>query len=348
MISYTHGGEIYDKKVSLDFSVNTNPLGIPERVRKILIESVDLYDRYPDDYYRELKVALASEHAIDSDELICANGASDLIYRLCQVIRPGKALLCAPTFIEYEQALKAAGCEITYYNLEEENDFTLQEDYLIHLTPDINMVFLCNPSNPVGNLVDKNLLVKVADKCQELGIFLIVDECFIDFIKDAESLISLRKNYPGLFILRAFTKFYALAGLRLGYGICSRKELMDRLLLHTPSWNVSLPAQLAGVEALKDMEYRDKTYKWLGAEREYLSSELSSLGFKVYPSKGNFLLFRGKEGLYEELLMRGILIRECKNYRQLGADYYRIAVKLREDNDQLLEEIGKILEANNI
>ncbi|MDF2869595.1 MAG: L-threonine O-3-phosphate decarboxylase [Anaerocolumna sp.] len=348
MISYTHGGEIYDKKVSLDFSVNTNPLGIPERVRKILIESVDLYDRYPDDYYRELKTALASEHAIDSDELICANGASDLIYRLCQVIRPGKALLCAPTFVEYEQALKATGCEITYYNLEEENDFALQEDYLIHLTADINMVFLCNPSNPVGNLVDKNLLVKVADKCQELGIFLVVDECFIDFIKEAESLISIRKNYPGLFILRAFTKFYALAGLRLGYGICSRKELMDRLLLHTPSWNVSLPAQLAGVEALKDMEYRNKTYKWLGVEREYLSSGLSSLGFKVYPSKGNFLLFRGKEGLYEELLMRGILIRECKNYRQLGAGYYRIAVKLREDNDQLLEGIGKILEVNNI
>lgn len=344
MLSYTHGGEIYDKKVTLDFSVNTNPFGIPEGVRKILIDSVNLYDRYPDDYYRELKAALAKEHSIDGEELICANGASDLIYRLCQVVRPGKALLCAPTFVEYEQALKTVGCEITYYNLKEENDFTLQEDYLIHLTPDINMVFLCIPSNPVGNLVDKKLLIKVTEKCKELGIFLVVDECFLDFIKEAESLIVYRKKYPGLFILKAFTKFYALAGLRLGYGICSCKEIMEELLLHTPSWNVSLPAQLAGVEALKDMEYREKTYKWIVAERDYLSSGLSALGFKVYPSQGNFLLFRGKEGLYEELLKRGILIRECKNYRQLGPGYYRAAVKLREDNEQLLERIGEILE----
>lgn len=343
MFSYTHGGEIYDKKVSLDFSVNTNPFGMPEGVRKILIDSVDLYDRYPDDYYRELKTALAKEHSLDDDELICANGASDLIYRLCEVIRPGKALLCAPTFIEYEQALKAVGCEIAYYNLKEENDFALQEDYLIHLTPDIHMVFLCNPSNPVGNLVDKKLLIKVAEKCQELGIVLVVDECFLDFVKEAESLICHRKKYPGLFILKAFTKFYALAGLRLGYGICSGKELMEELLRHTPSWNVSLPAQLAGVEALKDMAYREKTYKWIESEREYLSLGLSALGFKVYPSQGNFLLFHGKEGLYEELLKRGILIRECKNYRQLGPGYYRAAVKAREDNEQLLKVIGEIL-----
>lgn len=344
MLSYTHGGETYDKKVTLDYSVNTNPFGMPKSVRKILVESVDLYDRYPDDYNRELKKALAKEHSVDREELICANGASDLIYRICQVIRPGKALLCAPTFVEYEQALKASGCEIVYYNLKEENDFTLQEDYLIHLTPDINMVFLCNPSNPVGNLVDKNLLIRIVDKCQALGIFLVVDECFIDFIKAAESLISVRRNYPNLFILRAFTKFYALAGLRLGYGICSQKELMEQLMLHTPSWNVSLPAQLAGVEALKDMEYREKTYKWLESERTYLSSGLTAMGYKVYPSQCNFLLFRGKEGLYEELLVKGILIRECKNYRQLGGDYYRIAVKARKDNEELLRVMGEIKE----
>lgn len=344
MLQYVHGGEIYDKEVFLDFSVNTNPFGMPEGVVRVLSEFIQSFSRYPDDYNRDLKKALAKELQTEEEEIICANGASDLLYRLCQVIRPKRALLTAPSFVEYERALRAVGCDIFWHTLKEEDNFTLKEDFLSSLDSSLDIIFLCNPANPVGNLTDRGLLVKTADLCQELGILLVLDECFLDFVRKEESFLSLRKKYPGVFFLRAFTKFYSLAGLRLGYGICTDKALMDRLAANTPSWNVSLPAQLAGVEALKDKEYRERTFRWLEPERDYLREGLTRAGYKVYPSACNFLLFRGEEGLYEEMLRRGILIRECKNYRGLGGDYYRIGVKLREDNDIFLKAVENIQE----
>lgn len=342
MLSYVHGGEIYDKEINLDFSVNTNPFGMPEGVKRVLTDYIHTFNRYPDDYNRVLKNALAKELSVKEEEIICANGASDLIYRLCQVIRPKKALLLAPSFVEYEKALRAVGCEILIHDLKEEENFSLKEDFLLQLDTSIDIIFLCNPSNPVGNLTERELIIKIADKCQTLGTMLVLDECFLEFTRKEESLIPCRNTYPNLFILRAFTKFYSLAGLRLGYGICADMAFMDRLIENTPSWNVSLPAQLAGEEALKDKEYREQTYRWLDTERDYLRKGLEEEGVKVYPSDSNFLLFKGAEGLYEEMLQKGILIRECRNYRGLGGEYYRVAIKLREENELLLEALRAI------
>jgi threonine-phosphate decarboxylase len=162
MDKYGHGGDIYGNPgITLDFSVNTNPLGMPEEARRALISHIDEYSRYPDPECRELRAAIAKHENIPAEHILCGNGAADLIYRLCYAVKPKKALVCAPTFSEYELALEQAGCRITRYLLKQENMFAFTEDIERHLTPDTDMIFLCHPNNPTGRLIPGDILERI-------------------------------------------------------------------------------------------------------------------------------------------------------------------------------------------
>ncbi|BCJ96388.1 threonine-phosphate decarboxylase [Anaerocolumna cellulosilytica] len=341
MHSYEHGGETYDKEITLDFSANINPFGLPEGVKDALLKGIDSFNVYPDQHCRKLRTDLAKKIGIEDKSLIIGNGASDIIFRICFAVKPKKALLLAPTFSEYEKALKAAGCDIDYYALKAEDNYCLTEQFINALTADFDIVFLCNPNNPVGNILEKRLVKKIQKVCKEKKIFLVMDECFLDFTNQCieASLLSYIKGNENLLILKAFTKFYAMAGLRLGYGICSNRELIKAMEYAGPSWNVSIPAQIAGIAALKEDAYDKATYEWLLNERDYLYEGLLRLEFKVYKPEANYIFFKGAENLYEDMLEKGILLRQCANYRGLSGEYYRIAVKTRKENEQLLKAI---------
>lgn len=346
MKQYVHGGDIYRHPDVLDFSANINPLGTPESVIRAAQESMLRVAHYPDAHQEKLKQALSAYEQVPGEWLICGNGAAELIFALVQAVRPKQALIPAPTFAEYEQALRGADCRITYEFLKEENDFRLDVGILNQLTEEVDILFLCNPNNPTGLLTDRELLEKIADVCEEKKIRLVADECFLDFVEGQEQLTLKRKLKAGrkLFILKAFTKRYAMAGLRLGYGISADSELLDAMEQRLQPWNVSIPAQEAGIAALREQSYVERAKMLVRQEKRYLIGELRKLGYQVYDSCANYIFFRGEADLGRKLLQEQIMIRDCSNYPGLTKGYYRIAVRLHQENELLLKAVRKVRE----
>ena len=337
-----HGGDVYRHQHVLDFSANMNPLGTPDSVIRAAAESLKEIHNYPDVRMDALRGALSRYEQVPEEWLVCGNGAAEVIFMLALALRPGHALLPAPTFAEYEQALRLAGTRISCFPLREEQGFRVTEEILEAITPGTEFLMLCNPNNPTGTLIRPELLKKILDRCGETGTFLAIDECFQDFIDEPGRYTAKGwlRDHRKLFLFKAFTKRYAMAGIRLGYGLCADRELLDAMRDCVQPWNVSIPAQAAGVAALQEEAYVERARKMVREEREFLREGLASLHFKVYDSQANYLFFRGPAGLVERALARGVLIRDCSNYRGLSEGYYRVAVKTREENQKLLEALA--------
>ena len=343
MKNQIHGGDIYSRNIRLDFSANINPFGMPEGVKNAAIQGVEQSIHYPDVSCDRLKTAISEIENVSKEWIICGNGAAELLFSLVLVKKPKKALLAVPGFQEYEQALKTTSCEISYYQMTKEHGFALRDEYLTRLTDDLNMAFLCTPNNPTGLLIDPKLLEQIIATCEKKNIFLVLDECFLEFVGEglqASGKIHLQ-NMKNIFILKAFTKMYGMPGLRLGYGLCSDSVLLRQMEEAVQPWNVSQPAQLAGIAACKEQDFVTKTRAYISSERKLLKVELEKLGFYVYPSKANYLFFEAPVDLYERCLEEQILIRDCSNYRGLGKGYYRIAVKSHEENMKLLQILNR-------
>ena len=344
MVQLVHGGDIYSYIENhpngvLDFSANINPQGLPCGVKKAIISALENSANYPDPLCRELTAAIAQSENLPPAYTLCGNGASDLIYRLVYAVRPQKALVTAPAFEEYEQALTAAGCEVKHHLLQENEEFLLTQRILDDLTDDVDILFLCNPNNPTGQPISQTLLKKILQHCRQHKILLALDECFCDFLDDPDeyTMSEFLSGYDNLFLLRAFTKMYAMAGLRLGYCLCSNHALLDKMYLCGSPWGVSNIAQAAGVQALREKEYITRTKTIISQERAYLRAELCRLGCKVYGSHANFIFFRPHiSNLSSRLEAKGILIRNCGNYKGLTGEFCRIAVKSHNDNIKLI------------
>lgn len=340
-----HGGDIYGQNVKIDFSVNINPLGIPESVKEVLKNNIDCVEHYPDLECRALREALALRRKIPAQEILCGNGASELFELIVQALQPKKALVLAPSFSGYEKALRSVATEPEYFYLRKVEQFVLTEDVMRVLHSDLDMVFLCNPNNPVGNTINQALLEDIAVYCQTHAIYLVLDECFLELVRGGEmrSMVPALARNPYLIIVSAFTKVYAMPGLRLGYAMSSDPELLAKMKAVQAEWSVSVPAQLAGIKALQEDAYVRRAVALLDRERKYCTEMLVGMGFRVYNSETNFILFESERELYEPLLRKGILIRRCQNDVGLGSHFYRIAVKKHADNEILMEEIRKII-----
>lgn len=344
MMKHKHGGDVYSRDYKIDYSANINPLGPPEGVLRAVRESAAMIQNYPDVSQRRLRQALAEQEQVPEEWLVLGNGAAELIFALCMAKKPGRALLALPGFAEYEEALRACGCRISWYERKEERGFLLEEDYLEKITPGMDMLFLCNPNNPTGTLTDRTLLRRIADRCRKYHVLMAVDECFIDFTDQPEeySVKSWIGEYPNLFVLKAFTKLYAMPGLRLGYAICGDRQATELIRGVTQPWNISVPAQEAGVAALQEKEYVKRSRAVVKEERACLTQGLRSLGFTVWEGGANFLFFKGDADLAGLCEKRGYLIRDCSNYRGLSKGYFRIAVRTRRENEELLEALKDI------
>ena len=226
-MEYVHGGDIYTHKGMTDFSVNLNPFGPGRAVVEAARKSIDQIGNYPDASCRKLKSALAKRLEVPAEHIICGNGAADLIFTAVLADCPRKALIPVPAFAEYEQALRATGCEICYYKKREATGFQLEEDFLDLLNEDIDMVFLCSPDNPTGKLIDRSMLWKILARCETYGIRMVLDECFIDFAENAAtaSILADTKRWRTLFILRSLTKMHAIPGIRIGYAGISANNI---------------------------------------------------------------------------------------------------------------------------
>ena len=346
MEKHIHGGDVYHHHQGcIDFSANCNPLGTPEGIKKAIIKSLEHINDYPQVGCTPLKKAIAEYENTKPDQVICGNGAAEVIFSLCRAVNPRRALVPAPTFAEYQQALYSVDCQVEFFPLNGEKGFVLEEDFLQTLTKEIDIIFLCNPNNPTGITIPQDLLEEILEICAMQGIFMVVDECFLDFVKDPEkhTLKGKLEKYPGLFILKAFTKRYAIPGVRLGYGFCSDRKVLDRMEAVTQPWNVSTMAQQAGMAALKESEYVEAGRQIIFRESAWMKEKMRQVGLTVYPSEANYIFFYGPEDLFERCVAKGILIRDCSNYLGLKKGYYRVAVKLHEQNEKLIEVLEEVL-----
>ena len=340
-----HGGDIYTNEIKIDFSTNVTPLGTPKEIKDEIIKNVDKLAIYPDPYCKDLINKLAKKENLKPTYFILGNGASELIYNFAYTLRKKKALIISPTFSEYEDSLKVYDIEYDYYFLKEELDFNLDTDFLDFLKiHHYDCLYICNPNNPTGKLIKKELLIKICDYCLKENIQIFLDECFYDLVDDdvKYSMKDYVELYPNLFILRAFTKSYGMAGLRLGYGICSNQELLIKLSNLVQLWNISTLAVVAGKVALDLDESIKKIKEIIKIEKAYLKQELLNLNFIVFDSTANFLFFKAERDLDKKLKEKGILIRSCANYPSLNNQYYRIGIRLHQDNEILIKTIKEI------
>lgn len=343
-MEYIHGGDIYTYEGMTDFSVNINPFGPSGQVLEAVRTEAAHIGAYPDSRCRKLRSALSERYGISEENFIFGNGAAELIFSAVFAGRPRRAVLTAPSFAEYAMALEAAGCEVVYHYVGEEESFRLTERYMEELTEDVDMIFLCSPDNPSGQVIDLPLLDRIIGRCGELGIRAVIDQCFCEFLEWSYSILPVEAvlDKPWVLLLRAFTKMHAMPGLRLGYGICSDRAFLEKMELVTQPWNVSVPAQAAGLAALSETERVQRTRAYVARERRRIEKELEHMGITYYPSAVNYILLYSRYDLSALLKEHNILIRDCSNYEGLRKGYYRIAVKMRKENDMLLKALREI------
>ena len=350
MKQLVHGGDWMSYREhfgrdALDFSANVSPLGLPEGVAQAIRDALPLADRYPDPLCRTLRAALSRAEGVPPEQILCGNGAADLIFRLVWAAKPRRALVTAPTFAEYAAALDTAGCEVKRFFLGEAEDFAVTDALVDAVDESTDMVFLCQPNNPTGQLASPGLVEKLLRRCEACGAILAVDECFLDFLPD--HALHTAKGLLGegdLVILKAFTKLYGMAGVRLGYALSADTALLEQMQACGQPWGVSSLAQAAGLAALEETAYVEKVRALIAEQRPRLTAGLRALGLRVLDGRANYLLFQAPETLGEALRQRGAVLRSCANYPGLGPGWYRTAVRTRPENEQLLKLLAEVLE----
>lgn len=339
-----HGGDIYRHPGVTDFSVNSNPLGPPLQVVEAVRQQADRITAYPDIQCERLCESIGRFEKVEAKKVLCTNGAAELFFGIVQALRPKKALLPVPSFAEYEKALQAGGAKILYYPLQEKDGFCVTEDLLKEIRPEVDILFLCNPNNPTGQLMKKELLLQVAQTCEEEGVWLVLDECFLDFLEDAScyDMKKEMKKFQKMILVKAFTKVFGMPGLRLGYGLSGNQQLLKAVRKTLQAWNVSVLAQAAGIAALESPEdYLQESRKTIREERKKLQDALLETGRQVLDTPANFLFFKGEKDLYQRALAEGFLIRDCSNYPGLSAGYYRMAVRSPKENERMIKWLKK-------
>lgn len=347
-----HGGDIYSRQIRLDFSVNGNPLGMPDAAAQALREAAAHVGEYPDITAAALTEAvsrmLSGEcgREIPEEYLLFGNGASELFLAIVRAFSPEQIVIPVPSFYGYEYAAEAAGSHIEYVYLPEETGFCPGQELLQALTEETDLLFLTNPNNPTGQLMNTEYLHQLLEHCRQQGIIVVLDECFVEFCEtdreQPKSMLGETWQYDNLLLVRAFTKSFAMPGVRLGYLVCSNAELREKIRRQLPEWNLSMFAQRAGIACAEQAEgHLQNTVEYVKTERAYLRKGLEKLGIRVVSGEADFLLLYTTQPIYDRLLAKGILIRNCENFRGLGAGYYRIAVKKHEENEVLLQELAR-------
>ena len=345
-----HGGNIYyysrkygiPERDILDFSASINPLGPPESALKALAQAVPSLVNYPDPDCTALREALSARMGVDGGSIVFGNGSTELIYLLPRALAPKKVLVTAPGFSDYERAARLAGCEVLYLTLREENRFEPDMDALRGALEGIGLFFLCNPNNPTGALLKKDAVREITGIASGMGVTTCVDEAFMDFVP-GESVVGEAAEQDGVAVLRNFTKFYAMPGLRLGY-LVAGPGLAEKLRRAQEPWSVNTLAQAAAAAALSDAGFARASLRLMDAEREYLCRALSGLpGLEPFPASANFILVKLKgiasAELAEALARRGILVRDCGNFRGLDGEFVRVAVRTRSEDERLVEAL---------
>lgn len=355
---WQHGGNVYeiqrqygiDHQKVLDFSANINPLGFPKGLPQAIAKGMDDLLHYPDPDYTDLSAAIAEANGIEPSWVYPGNGAIELIYMVMEFLRPDKAHVMAPGFVEYERSLRRYRSEVNWIRLKEEDDFQLTAQLIEPVLgiPGEPLV-LCSPNNPTGALIEPALLRHILDKAHEAKQPVVLDEAFIEFVESGDALHCVKEAgaYPLLFVLRSMTKCFAIPGLRLGYLVTSSPDFSEWVQEYRIPWMVNHLAEVAGQAALQDPEHLKNTRAYVAEQRRNMIAAMEKIkGLKTYPAEANFICLRLDDptlDLKAALVRYGIMIRSCANYIGMDQRFYRVAVRKESENRQLLDALDRVI-----
>lgn len=356
---YGHGGDVetaalkYGKKAAdfLDYSANINPLGPPEEVIEALKQGWKEIIRYPDPGHRALKRTLSEQVKLGEEHILIGNGAAECMALLLMALSPETVGTIEPGFSEYRSLALQFGAKVDSVYGKQDNGYRADVNDIGALMERVQVLFIGQPNNPNGVQYSLTDLETLAKKAHVTKTKLVIDEAFIDFIREEErnSLAPSLEKYPEVIIIRSMTKFYAIPGLRLGYALAS-PDLIRSMMQKQVTWSVNGLALLAGEACLQAYSsYEENTISLITAERKRLAVGLRKYGFTVYPGEANYLLVEGAPpwtaaALQDAMGQKGILIRSCAMYPGLNEHAFRIAVKGTEQNIQFLDTFGQIME----
>lgn len=336
----------------IPYASNVNPLGISPMARQALLDNIDAIKAYPDRDYISLRTSISNYCGADPDQLILGNGTSDLIRLTLETLAPKKTLIVGPTYSEYGRAAKLAGSEIETYMLKNLDDFEMDIDmFLKTLNESIELLVICNPNNPTSKVLTREQMDIILSRCLELNIFVMVDETYVEFVKDVHliSSIILTKKYDNLIILRSVSKFFAAPGIRLGYAITNNKDFLEATSNGKIPWNINTYASIAGV-MFEDEHYINLTKSLIQTERNLIFSALSSRKtIKVFKPEANFVLIKllkeeqTASEVFDYCIEKGFMIRDCTDYAGLGEKYIRFCFMKPEQNDNIVNTILEIV-----
>ena len=344
-----HGGNIYhySRKYGipasefLDFSASINPLGPSASAMAALKGAIGELINYPDPTAGTLMSALSGRLSVPVGSLLPGNGSTELIYLLPRALRPVRALLPVPSFSEYERALKLAGCGVSCFPLRERDGFVPDMARLTNALKDMDMLVLCNPNNPTGVLLGREVVFDIIGAARKAGVFTVVDEAFIEYAPGF-SIAAEASRMKGVAVLRNFTKFHGMPGLRAGY-LVAHPSVVEKISKSKEPWSMNTLAERAATAALADDTYAEKSMALVEREKAYLYRGLKGIpGMEPYPPTVNFVFAKVTKGgvtaatLTESLAERGVLVRDCSNFWGLDKCFIRVAVKKRADNRALL------------
>ncbi len=356
----THGGDVYaaarelgrDVRRLLDFSASINPLGPSPAARRMLGRANDLLCHYPDPACRDLRHALATFWGRSPDEFLIGNGSTELIHLLPEALRIRHLLVIGPTFSEYAAAMARTGGQISTVMAARADGYRPPlEQVPGAMAKSIDAVLLCNPNSPTGQAGDAAQVRKLARQAARRGQWCIVDETFAEY---CEQVSIVPEDLPArTIVLRSFTKFYGLPGLRVGY-VVANSGVITRIKSQQPPWSVNMLAQRAAQLSLQDKRHSRRSLRFMDAERARVAKQLERLpGCSVFPSAANFLLMElparlKAPRLVSALRRQGMLIRDCSQVPGLNDRSIRLAVRSRPDNDRLLRCLSETLGTRNV
>lgn len=330
----------------IDFSSNINPF-IVDSMDKIVVAGVGSLQKYPDIKYRRLRKNIADYLGVDDSQVIPGNGATEIIYLLMRNLS-GRLAIINPTFSEYRKGAEIAGLSVVDFVMDWKKDFKLDLDEIYRRKDEFDSIFICNPNNPDGSVREIKKLLEFAEK---EGKLLIVDETFIEFADSEKyrSLVNMVEKSKNLFIIRAVTKFFGIPGIRLGYGISSNRELLQKMYDEKEPWTINSFADSASDFIFKEEEYIRKSKEYFSKERVCMINEINKIdGIKAFNSDVNFILVRFENrnvlDVKENLLKRaGLLIRDASNFIGLDSSFARVAIKNHEQNTVLVDALRSVL-----
>ena len=374
-MSNIHGGNIFqfahEQRIEpyevIDFSANINPLGPSQRGLSALEAQLRYISHYPDATNDDVLNTIADTYGMNKNQIVVGNGAAELLYAICRLPGYTGAFVPAPGFSEYKEALEASQIPVRdiYYRPREDDNgkpyfevpYLALETFSAELKGQDGriIVFLVNPNNPDGTLLDKNHIRTLASMLKDANSLLVIDESFIDFVgndtlQDNEySMRSLVNEFDNIIVVHSFTKFYAVPGLRIGAAF-SNPHIIDQLNTFIPTWSVNTLAQAYTKAALNDIEYVKRTKQVLCEEQHYVYNALDAIaGITVYPPSANFILFHIEQeevtadSINEALKKHNMIVRNCDSYMGLNSQWVRVAIKDHDNNVRLVDTLTDIL-----